>query len=111
MKEISELVFPDDRVYFKDHEWALRKGDLVIVGISDYAQDRLGSVTFAELPPVGAVFNQGDECGTLESIKAVSEVYLPLSGEIAAVNETLEQSPGVINEDPVRGRMDSQGKI
>jgi glycine cleavage system H protein len=100
MKEIKELVFPDDRKYSEEHEWARLEGDLVAVGISDFAQDRLGSVTFVEMPKVGATFNKGDECGTLESTKAVSEVFIPVGGEIKAVNEALEQSPGLVNEDP-----------
>ncbi len=100
MKEISELVFPDDRKYSEEHEWALLEDDLVVVGISDFAQDRLGSVTFVEMPGVGATFNQGEECGTLESTKAVSEIFIPVGGAIAVINEALEQSPGLVNDDP-----------
>ena len=110
MKEISELVFPDDRKYSEEHEWALLEDDLVVVGISDFAQDRLGSVTFVEMPGVGATFNQGEECGTLESTKAVSEIFIPVGGAIAVINEALEQSPGLVNDDPVLGRMDSESK-
>ncbi len=100
MKELSELVFPDDRKYSEEHEWAKLEGDKVVVGISDFAQDRLGSVVFVEMPPVGATFAKGDECGTLESTKAVSEIFIPVSGEIVAVNTELEQSPGLVNEAP-----------
>ena len=71
-----------------------------MVGISDYAQDQLGDIVFVELPEVGDMFEQGDEFGTLESVKAVSEIYLPISGEIIAVNNQLQDSPELINEDP-----------
>ncbi|MEW6348706.1 MAG: glycine cleavage system protein GcvH [Thermodesulfobacteriota bacterium] len=100
MKELSELVFPNDRKYSQEHEWAKLEGDKVVVGISDFAQDRLGSVVFVEMPQVGAKFSKGDECGTLESTKAVSEIFIPVSGEVVAVNTELEQSPGLVNEDP-----------
>ncbi|MEW5722183.1 MAG: glycine cleavage system protein GcvH [Thermodesulfobacteriota bacterium] len=103
MKEISELVLPDDLKYAQDHEWARRKGGLVQVGITDYAQDQLGDITFVELPEVGDVLEQGEEFGTLESTKAVSELYLPVGGEITAVNRNLEDDPGLVNREPYGG--------
>jgi glycine cleavage system H protein len=99
MKELRELVFPDDLRYAEDHEW-VRPGDVFRIGISDYAQDQLGDITFVEFPEVGVAFKAGDEVGTLESTKAVSELYLPVGGEIVAVNEVLDDTPGLINSDP-----------
>ena len=100
MKEIDELILPESLSYSSDHEWVSEEGELVKVGISDYAQDQLGDIVFVELPEVGDMFEQGDEFGTLESVKAVSEIYLPISGEIIAVNNQLQDSPELINEDP-----------
>jgi len=100
MKEIDELDLPGDVYYTKDHEWARREGDTVKVGISDYAQDQLGDIVFVELPDPGTVFERGEEFGTLESVKAVSEVYVPLSGEVVAVNRQLDDAPELINEAP-----------
>jgi len=100
MKEISELNLPDDIFYSDDHEWAKKDGDTVRIGISDYAQDQLGDIVFVELPEVGDTFEKGEEFGTLESVKAVSEVFIPLSGEVVAVNEALEDTPELVNEDP-----------
>jgi glycine cleavage system H protein len=100
MKEINELNLPDTVRYAEDHEW-VRAGDGVVrVGISDYAQDQLGDITFVEAPEVGDSFEAGEEFGTLESTKAVSELYMPVGGEISAVNEALEDDPGLINHDP-----------
>ena len=100
MKEISELNFPDDIRYAKSHEWARLEGDLVKVGISDYAQDQLGDIVFVEMPEVGETFSQGEEFGTVESVKAVSELYMPVGGEIAAVNPPLEDAPELVNNTP-----------
>jgi len=100
MKEIEELNLPADIYYSSEHEWAAKEGDLIRIGISDYAQDQLGDIVFVELPEVGSSFEKGEEFGTLESVKAVSEIYLPISGEIVAVNEELEDAPELLNEDP-----------
>ena len=100
MKEISELHLPDNLKYAKDHEWARFEGDRVIIGISEYAEDQLGDITFVELPEVGDAFEKGEEFGTLESTKAVSELYMPLAGEVLAVNEALNENPGLVNEKP-----------
>jgi len=80
MKEINELNFPADVRYTKDHEWARVEGDKVRIGITDYAQDQLGDIVFVDLPEVGATFKKGDEFGSVESIKAVSEIYMPIRG-------------------------------
>ncbi len=100
MKEINELNLPEDVRYTNDHEWAKAVGETIKVGVSDYAQDQLGDIVYVELPPVGDSFDAGDEFGTLESVKAVSELYVPISGEIVAVNEKLEDTPELLNENP-----------
>lgn len=100
MKEINELNLPADLSYSDDHEWAQKTGDTIKIGISDYAQDQMGDIVFVEMPDVGETFDKGDEFGTLESVKAVSEVFIPLSGEVVAVNEALEDAPELVNEDP-----------
>jgi glycine cleavage system H protein len=100
MKEISDLELPDDLRYAEDHEWAEMEGDQVKVGVSDYAQDQLGDIVFVELPQVGDTFSKGDEFGTVESVKAVAELYMPIGGEITAVNNALEDSPEWLNKSP-----------
>ncbi len=100
MKEIEELKVPDDIRYTQDHEWAKVEGDAIRIGITDYAQDQLGDIVFVEVPDVGASFKKGDQCGTLESVKAVAEIFIPVSGEIVAVNTALEGSPALVNEAP-----------
>jgi glycine cleavage system H protein len=100
MKEISELVTPGDARYTRDHEWARIQGEMIRIGITDYAQDQLGDIVFVEVPQVGKKFKKGEECGTIESVKAVAEVYMPVSGEITGVNTALEDSPGLVNTAP-----------
>lgn len=100
MKEISDLQLPDDFLYANDHEWAKPQGDKVRVGISDYAQDQLGDIVFVELPQVGFRLGKGEQFGTVESVKAVSELYLPLGGEVLSVNKSLEDSPELVNKEP-----------
>lgn len=100
MKELDELHLPGDLGYTDDHEWAQITGDTARIGVSDYAQDQLGDIVFVELPAIGDSFAKGDEFGTLESVKAVSELYLPVGGEVVAVNEALGDSPELINQDP-----------
>jgi glycine cleavage system H protein len=86
--------------YTKDHEYIRVEGDAGVVGISDYAQSQLGDVVFVELPSVGKTLSKGDEAAVVESVKAASEVYAPVSGEVIEVNSDLEASPGTVNEDP-----------
>ncbi|MBW2631356.1 MAG: glycine cleavage system protein GcvH [Deltaproteobacteria bacterium] len=100
MKEIEELFLPDNVRYTEMHEWTRDDGDNVTIGINDYAQDQLGDIVFVELPDVGVTFEKGEEFGTLESVKAVSEIYMPVSGEVTAVNEALEETPELVNEKP-----------
>ncbi|MDQ7785216.1 MAG: glycine cleavage system protein GcvH [Desulfomonilaceae bacterium] len=100
MKRIEELNLPMAVRYAEDHEWVRSAESTVIIGISDYAQDQLGDITYVELPAVGDSFERGDEFGTLESVKAVSELFMPMGGRVVAVNEDLGETPGLINEDP-----------
>lgn len=89
-----------DTRYTKDHEYIRVEGDTAVVGITDYAQQQLGDVVFVELPAPGKSVAKGDEAAVVESVKAASEVYAPVSGEIVAVNDALEANPGTVNEDP-----------
>jgi len=89
-----------DRKYSTDHEWIELDGDIGTVGISAYAQEQLGDVVFVELPDIGKVVNKGDEAAVVESVKAASEVYAPVSGEIVEVNVALADAPELVNSDP-----------
>lgn len=91
---------PDDRRYLESHEWALQTDDGFRIGITDFAQDELGDVVFVELPDEGESVAQEEEFGVIESIKAVSDLYAPVGGEVLAVNEALFDSPELVNEDP-----------
>ncbi|MFX0055844.1 MAG: glycine cleavage system protein GcvH [Promethearchaeota archaeon] len=91
---------PDDLKYSKDHEWVKVEGDLAIVGITDYAQHSLHEITFVELPEVGSSVEADSECGLVESMKASSDIFSPLSGEIVEVNSKLEDAPELVNEEP-----------
>ena len=90
---------PDDLFYSEQDEWARREGERVTVGITDYAQQQLGDVVFVELPAVGANVARGEPFGVIESVKAVSDLFAPLSGEVVAVNEALASRPELVNED------------
>jgi glycine cleavage system H protein len=94
------LNIPEDLQYTKSHEWVRIEGDTATIGITDHAQDELGDVVFVELPDEGATFEAGESFGTVESVKAVSDLYAPVSGEVIEVNSTLEDAPENINEDP-----------
>jgi len=94
------MGYPNDRRYTKDHEWLVLKGDVATVGITDYAQHELGDVVFVELPKTGAQVAAGKSFGTVESVKAVSEIYAPASGEVVEVNAGLHDTPEKINTDP-----------
>ena len=90
---------PGDLKYTREHEWAKQEGDRVRVGITAYAQEQLGDVVFVELPAVGKKVKQGDEAAVVESVKAASEVYAPVAGEVTGVNAALAEKPGLVNED------------
>ena len=100
MKEISELNLPADLRYTEDHEWARLEEDKVRVGLDDYAQDQLGDIVFVELPQAGDTFKKGEVFATVESVKAVSECYMPVGGKIVSVNNDLEESPELVNNNP-----------
>ncbi len=94
------MSVPEELQYTKSHEWVRIEGDTATVGITDHAQDELGDVVYIELPEEGATFEAGDSFGTVESVKAVSELYAPVGGEVVEVNGSLPDSPEKINEEP-----------
>lgn len=94
------MTYPAGFKFTKDHEWVELSGDRAKVGVTDYAQQQLGDVVYLELPDVGAKLKQGQSFGTIESVKAVSELYAPLSGEVLDVNTALKDKPEAVNEDP-----------
>jgi glycine cleavage system H protein len=100
MKEISEMHFPENIRYSKDHEWVQANADTIRIGISDYAQAQLGDIVFIELPAVGATFSAGDEFGTVESVKAASALFTPIDCEVLKVNPELEDAPEIVNTAP-----------
>jgi glycine cleavage system H protein len=108
---------PDDLHYSKDHEWVRVEGNVAVVGITDYAQDSLGDVVYVELPKPGDEFSANEPFGSVESVKAVSEVFSPVSGSIAAVNESLNDEPEKVNQDPygsgwmIRVEMSNAGEV
>lgn len=91
---------PEQLLFTKDHEWVKVEGQEAVIGISDYAQNELGEIVFVELPEVGASFQKTDVFGSVEAVKAVSELFMPISGEVLAINEGLSEQPEWINEDP-----------
>ena len=108
---------PEDLHYSKDHEWVRVEGDTAVVGITDYAQDSLGDVVYVELPKEGENFAANESFGSVESVKAVSEVFSPVSGSISGINESLTDEPEKVNNDPygegwmIRVKMSSPGEV
>jgi glycine cleavage system H protein len=108
---------PEDLHYSKDHEWVRVEGDSAVIGITDYAQDSLGDVVYVELPKTSEKFSANESFGSVESVKAVSEVFTPVSGEVVKINETLADEPEKVNSDPygdgwmIRVRMSSPGEV
>ena len=108
---------PEDLHYSKDHEWVRVEGDSAVIGITDYAQDSLGDVVYVELPKSSEKFSANESFGSVESVKAVSEVFTPVSGEVVKINETLADEPEKVNSDPygdgwmIRVRMSSPGEV
>jgi len=94
------MNFPKDVKYTKDHEWTRLDGNVAAVGITDFAQEKLGSIVFVELPPAGKAVKKGETVVTVDSVKAVAEVYSPLTGRVEEVNESLRDTPEVINQNP-----------
>lgn len=97
-EDMSEV--PDELRYTKEHEWIRIEGDNVVIGVTDYAQDALTDVVWVELPEIGSVVGSMESFASVESVKSVSEIYAPVSGEVLEVNDSLEDSPEQINEDP-----------
>lgn len=89
----------NDTLYTEDHEWVQMEGDIATIGITNFAQEQLGDVVFVDLPEVGKVFDQGDDAAVVESVKAASEVFAPVGGEVIEVNEALGDNPALVNED------------
>lgn len=94
------MVIPKELKYTKEHEWVKVEGDVATVGITDYAQEQLSDIVYLELPPPGTKVEQLKPLGTIEAVKAVTDIYAPLSGEVIEVNEEVKNSPGIINQDP-----------
>jgi len=95
--------YPSDLKYDKEHEWVRVEGDVAVVGISDFAQDQLGEVVYVDLPAVGDTVTAGDTFGEVESVKSVSELYSPVTGEVVKVNDELDGAPETVNEDAYGG--------
>lgn len=93
-------MYPSEYLYTKEHEWVRVEDDLCVLGITNFAQHELGEVVFVELPEVGQMFDANDEIGTIESVKAVAEIYTPVAGEIIEVNDGVVDDPELLNEDP-----------
>jgi glycine cleavage system H protein len=111
------LSVPEELQYTRSHEWVRTEGDTATIGITDHAQEELGDIVFVELPEKGATFDAGDSFGSVESVKAVSDLYTPVGGEVVEVNEALSDSPEKINEGPygegwiVRLRVSEEGDL
>jgi glycine cleavage system H protein len=93
-------MYPGDYLYSREHEWLRVEDDLCVLGITEFAQQELGEVVFVELPEIGQVFDANDELGTIESVKAVAEVFTPVAGEVVEVNDAVVDDPELLNEDP-----------
>jgi glycine cleavage system H protein len=93
-------MYPENFRYSKDHEWVKVEGDIAVIGITDHAQKQLGDIVFVEVPEIDDEFEKGDEVGSIESVKAVAEMFLPVSGTVVEVNEALEDAPETLNKDP-----------
>ena len=111
------MSVPEELEYTKSHEWIRREGEEAIVGITDYAQEELGDIVFVELPDQGVSFDAGASFGVVESVKAVSDLYSPVGGEVVEVNESLNDTPEKVNEDPygegwmIRVRIANEGDL
>ena len=111
------MAHPSDRSYSQDHEWVVVDGDVATIGISDFAQDQLGEVVYVDLPSAGDGLNAGEAFGEIESVKSVSELIAPVSGEVIEVNESLSDTPETVNSDPhgdgwmIKVRMADSGSI
>jgi len=111
------MAHPSDRVYSNEHEWVVVDGDTALIGISSFAQDQLGEVVYVDLPAAGDAVSAGDTFGEIESVKSVSELFAPVTGEIVEVNDALSDSPETVNQDPhgegwmIKVRMDDASEV
>lgn len=111
------MHYPTELKYDREHEWVRAEGDVAVIGISDFAQDQLGEVVYVDLPKVGDTVSAGDTFGEVESVKSVSELFSPVSGEIVGVNDALSDSPETVNDDPygdgwmIRVRLSSPDEV
>ena len=111
------MTLPEDLLYTNEHEWVRVEGDIAVVGITDYAQGELGDVVFVELPALGTAIKQADAFGTIEAVKAVSDLFAPVSGEVVEINPLLTDAPETVNKDPygegwmVKVRLSSAGEL
>lgn len=94
------MNFPQNLKYTNEHEWIRLEGDIAYVGITDYAQDQLGDIVFVDIPAVGETLETGETFGTIEVVKTISDLFLPVGGEILEINEALEENPELVNQDP-----------
>src|SRR5512136_4279 len=110
-------MYPEELLYTKDHEWILVQGETATVGITDFAQHELGDVVYVDLPEVGDTFEANEPFGSVESVKAVSEIFCPVGGEVVEVNKKLEESPELVNQSPhqnawmIKIRITNQGEL
>lgn len=100
MKSLDELIFNEAVRYSKEHTWARLEGDVMVVGISDYAQDQLGEIIYVDLPEAGTIYGAGDMFGCVESVKTVSDLYMPVAGEVVEINDALGDDPGPVSSSP-----------
>lgn len=105
------MEFPENLKYTKEHEWVRTEGDIAVIGITDYAQGELGDIVFIELPAKGKQMKQGETFGTIEAVKAVSDLYAPVSGEVTEVNGALEKNSELVNSEPYAGGWMIKAKI
>jgi glycine cleavage system H protein len=111
------MSHPSDRVYSNEHEWVVVDGDVATIGISDFAQDQLGEVVYVDLPSAGDAIGVGDTFGEIESVKSVSELYAPVTGEVLEVNDSLSDAPETVNQDPhgegwmIKVRLDDASQV
>ena len=97
------MNFPQELLYTEDHEYCKVDGDIVTIGVTEYAQEQLGDITYVELPEIGDSFGKGDSLGVIEAVKAASDIYSPVSGEVVEINENLEDNPELINQECYEG--------
>lgn len=100
IKNCKEMNIPDNLKYTKDHEWIRTEGDVIFIGITDYAQNELGDIVYIEVETVGEKLDKEETFGTIEAVKTVSDMFMPVAGEVVEFNEELEQNPEIINNDP-----------